>query len=88
MFFDTVALSSDEDGTRAGTPREGELVRLDAEWTLGSHQQNHEPTYLTSLRTPPSPVAWCESRPARYRNVPEFHAANRPRVASGVTWRN
>ncbi|GFS77426.1 hypothetical protein NPIL_127221 [Nephila pilipes] len=56
MFFDTVALSSDEDGTRAGTPREGELARLDTERTLGSLQQNPEPTSLTTLRKTPSSV--------------------------------
>ncbi|GFS56551.1 hypothetical protein NPIL_127291 [Nephila pilipes] len=50
MFFDTVALSSDEDGTRAGTPRGGEFEQLEAERTLGNLQQNPEPTSLTSLR--------------------------------------
>ncbi|GFS39323.1 hypothetical protein NPIL_146661, partial [Nephila pilipes] len=44
MFFDTVARSSDEDGTLAGTPRGGELTRLNSELTLGSLQQNPEPT--------------------------------------------
>ncbi|GFU38434.1 hypothetical protein NPIL_417121 [Nephila pilipes] len=50
MFFDTVARFSDDNGTREGTPRGGELARLDSERTLRSTHAIRNDRLLSNVK--------------------------------------